>query len=406
MDWRKINFVIICPKQEMETKKRLGITLLMASMLTMLANAIISPTLPSITEVFKDINHAEVLTKLMMTVPSLTVAILAPIAGRIIDAYGRLKVLTISLIIYTLAGTSGFWLDSLSAILVGRFFLGLGVAGIMTAVTTLVGDYFVGEKREWFMSLQGAFVAIGGLLFITSSGFLADINWRLSFLIYAFALLVLVQVPFTLFEPKIEKTPPQNAGGESVKVSKIVGFIFASGFIGTIFFYMVPIQIPYLLRTFEGINNNQTGLAIGFLTVAQAIASYTYKNIKRKFGFVTIYSICFIIIALGYTVIGYGSSYIMVVVGIFISGIGFGWQMPNVNLWLLSLIPGNVRGKFVGTLTTFTFLGMFISPIAIQPIQNLVGLNHGFVVSAVIIAGLAILYFILSRIGVGRPAQA
>ena len=69
---------------------------------------------------------------------------------------------------YAVAGTSGFWLNDIHLILIGRFFLGLGVAGIMTSATTLIGDYFTGESRNKFMSLQSAFIALGGLLFITT----------------------------------------------------------------------------------------------------------------------------------------------------------------------------------------------------------------------------------------------
>ena len=165
----------------MKQNKPLEITLLLASMLTMLANAIIAPSLPAISNAFNTIEDIEALTKLMLTLPALTIAIISPIAGRIIDTHGRIKVLIISLIIYALAGTSGYWLNDIYFILIGRVILGIGVAGIMTTSTTLVGDYFEGKKREHFMGLQGAFNALGGLLFIPTAGYLADLNWHYTF---------------------------------------------------------------------------------------------------------------------------------------------------------------------------------------------------------------------------------
>lgn len=161
----------------MKNNKLLEITLLLASMLTILANAIIAPSLPLISNAFKDIAKAEILTKLMLTLPALTIAIVAPFTGRLLDKVGRIKVLYISLLIYLLAGTSGYWLGNLFLILTGRIVFGHGVAGIMTVATTLIGDYFTGAKREHFMGLQGAFVALGGLLFITAAGVLTEINW-------------------------------------------------------------------------------------------------------------------------------------------------------------------------------------------------------------------------------------
>ncbi|HEY4789210.1 MAG TPA: MFS transporter, partial [Bacteroidales bacterium] len=159
----------------MGNKKLLEITILLASMLTILSNAVIAPAMPLISGAFKEVKNVEILTKMMLTLPALTIALSAPLVGKLLDKVGRIKVLIVSLLIYLLAGTSGFWLRNLSGILVGRFIFGLGVTGIMTVSTTLIGDYFTGAKRDHFVGLQAAFVALGGLLFITTAGFLTDI---------------------------------------------------------------------------------------------------------------------------------------------------------------------------------------------------------------------------------------
>lgn len=68
--------------------------------------------------------------------PALFVVIGAPIAGLMVDRWGRKPLLVVSIPLYALAGSSGFLLESLSSILVARALLGLAVAGIMTSVTT------------------------------------------------------------------------------------------------------------------------------------------------------------------------------------------------------------------------------------------------------------------------------
>ena len=377
--------------------KLLELTLLLASMLTILANAIIAPSLPLISSTFNDVNNVEILTKLMLTLPALTIAIVAPLAGRLLDKIGRIKVLYISLLIYLLAGTSGFWLGSLFSILVGRVVFGLGVAGIMTVSTTLIGDYFTGAKREHFMGLQGAFVALGGLIFITAAGVLTDINWRLAFLIYGFSAIVMVLVPFALHEPKIAHHETQAKTQNRIAVPPAVWLVFISAFITTVSFYMIPVQLPFFLQKLEGINGNKMGLALGSMPFAQAIASYFYKQIKRKLDFVSIYSLGFIPMAIGFLVIGFSQSYWQAVAGVLLIGLGVGTLIPNGNLWMINLVPVQVRGKYVGFLTTATFLGMFISPIIIQPIQNLVGINSSFIVLGVALAVLSILYFFLRK---------
>ena len=70
--------------------------------------------------------------------------------------------------------------------------LGLAVAGVMVSATTLIADYFKGDARANFMGLQAAFMGFGGVIFLSVGGFIADVNWRLPFLIYLFSWLLLV----------------------------------------------------------------------------------------------------------------------------------------------------------------------------------------------------------------------
>ncbi|MGA1415104.1 MAG: MFS transporter, partial [Candidatus Kapaibacteriota bacterium] len=76
------------------------VILLMASSLTVMSVSAISPALPKIADAFKSIENAEFLVKLMLTIPSLIIAIFAPIAGLIIDKGHRKMLLIISLMLY------------------------------------------------------------------------------------------------------------------------------------------------------------------------------------------------------------------------------------------------------------------------------------------------------------------
>jgi MFS family permease len=376
----------------MKNLTMLKVSVLLASMMTMMANAVIAPALPQINEVFGSVKGAEVLSKLLMTLPALTIAFTAPFAGRLVDKRGRLKVLTYSLILYGLAGTSGAWLNSLPAILVGRLFLGLGVAGIMTTATTLIGDYFEGEARSRFMGFQGAFLGLGGVVFITSSGYLADVHWRLPFLIYSFSLIVLLLTSVFLYEPDPKERA--NKGGESQSYSrKTVWVIFISGFLGMSYFYIIPIQIPFFLQQFDGVNNSMSGWAISALTLTSSMSALFYSRMKRRFSYPSIYGISFLIMATGYALVSGTNSYAQVIPVIMLLGVGTGWLMPNSSLWMMSVVPGSVRGRLIGRLTTFIFLGQFASPLFIQPLQHWFGLRGAFLFSAGTMVLFAMIFF-------------
>ena len=155
--------------------KALQATLLLASTLTVMAGATIAPSLPQMARVFSNTPNAEFLSKLILTIPALFIAVCSPLAGRIIDRLGRLRLLFMALIIYSIGGVSGYFLNNLYHILVGRALLGIAVAGIMTVAVTLIGDYFEGRSRERFMGIQAASMSFGGMIFVGTGGFLADL---------------------------------------------------------------------------------------------------------------------------------------------------------------------------------------------------------------------------------------
>ncbi|MEO0013265.1 MAG: Bacillibactin exporter, partial [Cyanobacteriota bacterium] len=156
-------------------------TLLLTSTLTVMSGATIAPSLPAMQEYFADVPNSALLVRLVLTIPALFIAIGGLFAGQLVDRLGRKPLLIGSALLYGIAGSSGFILNSLGAILVGRALLGLSVAGIMTGVTTLIGDYYTGQTRANFMGLQAAFMGLGGVVFLSVGGFIADLNWRFPF---------------------------------------------------------------------------------------------------------------------------------------------------------------------------------------------------------------------------------
>ena len=97
--------------------------ILLGSTMSVMAGASIAPALPEMTDYFSEVENAEILVKIMLTIPSLFIALFSPVAGIILDKYGRRLPLLLSTILYGIAGTSGFYLDNLYLILLGRAIL-------------------------------------------------------------------------------------------------------------------------------------------------------------------------------------------------------------------------------------------------------------------------------------------
>ena len=367
-------------------------TLLIAGSLTVMSGATIAPSLPQIAEVFSHIPHAELLTKLVLTMPALLIVIFAPISGIIIDKLGRKKLLIFSLILYGIAGTSGLYANSMLGLLIGRAFLGIAVAGIMTTITTLITDYFAGDERNKFMGTQAAFMAFGGVVFVLTGGILAEINWRAPFYLYFASFIILPIAVYFLYEPKKEKHEIHLNDPNFSKLPIIA--VYAIAFIGMGIFYMIPLQMPFLLKEAVGASNFKIGLAISTSALAGAIISLNFKRFKDKLRHRQIYVINFLLIAIGFISISFSKTYIMFLFSLILTGLGFGLFMPNTSLFLISIAPAKFRGRLIGGLTTTFFLGQFTSPIIVEPIKNMLDLSATFGIAGIFLILLSIGFFI------------
>jgi MFS family permease len=347
-----------------------------------MAGATIAPSLPGMEKRFSELGvaNAELLVRLVLTFPALFIVIGSPIAGIIIDKFGRKPLLAASALLYGLAGSSGVYLESIELILVGRALLGLAVAGIMTSATTLITDYFTGQSRASFIGLQAAFMGFGGVLFLSLGGRLADLNWHAPFSIYLFALLLFLPIIFYLYEPdRGQRSAPQSSQTETSSTPTILLVtILATAIASQLIFYLIPTQLPFYLKSLLQATASQSGLAIAFGMLFSAFASIAYGWIRSRLHFVQIMILVCGLMGVGYCIIGNASSYPIVLLGLAILGLGLGLVMPNLTVWLSSIVPDRQRGRALGWLSSCLFLGQFLSPVVSQPLARSIGLNHTY----------------------------
>lgn len=342
-------------------------------------------------QVFSDTPNAEFLSKLIVTVPALAVVLSAPFAGSIVDRFGRLRLMFICLVIYAIGGTSGLYLNDIYAILVGRLVLGVGVAGTMTVSVTLIGDYFSGKEREQFMGWQGAFMSFGGVIFVGTGGLLADANWRYPFMLYFFSLVVLGMAIIYLFEPPRAR-PLTGQSTVPVRFGGIHWMLFATGFLIMVVFYMVPVQIPFLLKSIGVEKNSLAGFAIVSLTASGTITSLMYKRIRTRLSFSSVYVVMCLFMATGFVVVSSAATYPVVLTGMVLTGLGGGLFMANSSIWLLHVTDPAIRGRAVGILTMFIFIGQFASPIAVEGLKTYMSLSGAFFSAAILVAVMGLGY--------------
>ncbi len=379
---------------------KLKLTLLFVSSLTIMSVITISPALPEMAVVFGGVENASILVKLVLTIPALLIAVFSPITGRFIDRHGRLKILWFSLVLYAIAGSAGYYLHNIYHILLSRVLLGIAVGMSMTIVITLIADYFEGMERQKFVGTQIAFMSMGGIVFIGLGGILADAGWRYPFLIYLAAILIL---PFSiryLYEPVLAQKIKQVQ--QRVRAPQIIWLLFINTMFMWIIFFLIPVQIPFYLKAMGVVKNSLAGAAIATSTAFSAVSSFSYSKIKSRFGFLEIFSIGYLLMAAGFLCVSLAGSFIVVVIAMMLTGLGIGMMIPNTNMWVMKIVPPEIRGREIGKLTTFWFLGQFLSPIVIFPVLKKLSIANTFMLAAVILFILSVCFLVFRFSKTGR----
>lgn len=375
----------------MTDTKKIQISLLLIATLGVMSGITVVSSLPLIAHTFSDIEHIEFLSKLMLTIPSIMIALFAPFAGHIVDKFGRLKPLYTGIVLFIIGGSSGFYLHDFYVILIGRALLGVAVALIMTSSTALIGDYFSEELRHKFMSKQGMAVALGGILFISLGGLLAQIHWSYPFAIYLIPLLFFPLLLTSLYEP--EKHSQIN---EDLDVETKLFPVYLTAFFVMVLFYMLPTQLPYLIVDILGGKPQTVGFVIATAMTFNALTSMQYAKIKAKFSYIQIYTATFVLFGTGLFIVSQADSIAHLFFATAPLGMAFGLLLVNTNAWFLSKVPPHKRGKASGMLTSSFFLGQFSSPLLFEPIVLAYGIQGLFFIISLVAFCTAILLFIKS----------
>lgn len=377
---------------------RRALALLLTASLTILSNTLISPALPGIEAAFPHQPNAELLTRLLVSAPSLLVAICAPFAGVLVDRFGRRRQLLLGVILFAFAGCAGLFMPSLPLILASRLVLGVAVAMIMTAQTALIGDYFATAVRGRFMGLQIAATNFGGFIFLSLAGWFAGISPRLPFAIYAVALLYLplMWVALTDTDRRGTKAHASARAGETGWPFTLAAVVALAG-LSFISFYLIPTQAPYYLSRIGHPEPAAAAILLASVTLAGGASSLAFGRIRPRLGRAGTPMLGYTIMAAGFGVLALAKGFSVAILGAVFVGIATGFIMPTFLAVALDVAPAHRRGLASGAVTTSIFLGQFLSPLISQPLIKSVGYASTFGLAAGLLAILGVVALFACR---------
>jgi MFS family permease len=335
------------------------------SCLPVLGAVLLAPVLPRMQDHFEGVPASAALVPIVLTVPALALALLAPFAGMIVDRLGRKRLLVVATGLYALFGMAPLWLDSLHAILISRVLVGVTEAAIMTACTTLIGDYYSGKLRDRYLALQTMCASGSATVFFVLGGALGAADWRAPFWLYAAGLLlapVMARVLPVSQPPKRGDTAGKQSTPRPFPVRRMAGICLLTVF-GAVVFYTVPVEMAYLL---DDLGTDSTG-TIGAVTAVASAATvlgsvlFTRLSPDRRHRIPLLLALC----AAGFLLMGLADSLPLLIAGAIVNCVGTGMLLPSLVTRAMSLLGFADRGRGMGLWTAAFFLGEFLCPLVL-----------------------------------------
>lgn len=270
----------------------------------------------------------------------------------------------------------------------------------MTVSTTLIGDYYEGRQRERFMSLQTTVASLSAFVLNNLGGLLGSHGWRAPYAVFASSLLLAPLMTIHLWEPKSRATltPTQLVEDGKTFQPRLLVLTCALAVLLGIVFLIVPVHLGYLYEAIGvrssaqigiGFGINSLGVIGGTLLFGWVLAGQLRVELQLALGAA--------VAGLGLLIMNASADQAALTAGGLVNGLGMGILLPTLVTWNMRELPMSRRGLGIGAFQSSLFTGMFVSPILIVGIENLLAVSRaqavgmvGMVLAMLAVAALAI----------------
>ncbi|PLR31659.1 MFS transporter [Chimaeribacter californicus] len=324
-------------------------TLLAIACLTIMVGCVIVPGLPTIA------GHLQVSQAAgwLVTLPSLGVVLLGPLAGVCIARLGTYRALAWGLFAYGLLGAGGALLKGMPLVLADRFLLGGATALVMAAGTGLLSAFYQGSARLTMIARQGMSIELGGVIFLFIGGVLATIGWRWPFTLYLVAWLFLLMLRLWVPRPA-----DKRAAATPADVAPLLWRVYATAFFAMVCFFTAVIMLPVRFHTL-GLGEAQTGYFLSFVSLVAVGAAWLMPRVVARAGERTTLLLAFLAYGAGQGMFALAATLPLYILGGVLLGLGFGLSVPLVNHQTVAQSPVAARGKNLARLSMAIFSGQF-----------------------------------------------
>ncbi len=328
--------------------------------------SVVAPVLPKISEALR-IPPEEI--GLLITVFTLPGILFAPVLGALSDRWGRKTILIPALVLFGIAGTACSFAKTFEALLILRFFQGLGASALGVLNLTMIGDFYSGEERAEALGYNAGILSLGTAVYPAVGGFLALLGWNYPFAISILAIPVAVLVWFELDHiPSNSGTGTQRYWPSVIAILKsreVAGYLLATVASFVVIYGLCLTAYPLFMREVIGSSSVVIGLFLAMMSVGTAAASFSMKFACRRASFQKLIFIAFGLYAVLAVIFPFCDRLWMLVLPTVAFGFANGLNIPSIQTALSSAVPPQYRGLVLSLNGTLLRVGQTLGPLVV-----------------------------------------
>lgn len=337
------------------------------SAVTSLPGLAVSPILGDMNNIFPKASDLEI--QMLTSLPSLLIIPFVLLAGHLSTGRNKLTILFEGLIIFTLCGVACLLAKNMTALIIASSILGIGAGMIIPLSTGLVVDYFTGNIRVQQLGYSSAINNLTLVAATALTGYVADINWHLSFLVYLLpGISLLLCLALRRESPAAE--PEHSDQYKQTTINRrhlTVLTIFY--FIITYISLVITFDIAFLFEKYK-ISQHLAGISISLFFLAIMLPGLFLNRIISVTRSYT-NALSALIIAVGLLILSLFKSPTLLIFGVILVGFGYGIIQPLIYDKAAIIAPPQLATKALSIVMAANYTAIILCPFIINAARKL-----------------------------------
>ncbi len=359
-----------------------------------MGNSLLAPAIPDILDHFGRPDSAAGLLVAATALPGIVVA---PLIGLAADRFGRRAVLSPCLFVFGLAGIAVSTAPTFTTMLLARFALGIGAAGLVNLAIVILSDHFEGDARtRWIGANSGVLTVALALLPLMSGQITHLAGWRWALAPQAFGI-VTALAAWRILEPgrpdRYVTLAEQLRGARLALADRVVlSSVIASAVTFAVIFGVFLAALPTHLDGEFGLGADGRGMVFGVPAISAALVAFNLRRLRGRFGVRALLIGSATVWAAAFVVIGSAPALWALLVGALVYGFGEGGMIPTLQDEAMRRAPDDQRGSVMAAWTAAARLGQTAGPLVTSGILAVAGTTAAVLAGAVGAVALVGLY--------------